>query len=45
MQNFSQRVKKLLLWVATLAALAAVFFAYLRPEFMVDIANQIWLCF
>ncbi len=26
-------------------ALAAVFASYLRPGFMLDIANRIWLCF
>jgi cytochrome b561 len=45
MQNSPQLVKKLLLWVAALAVLGAVFMAYLRPEFMVDLANQIWMCF
>jgi hypothetical protein len=37
--------KRLLLWAAAAVALAAVFMAYIRPEFMVDLANQIWLCF
>jgi hypothetical protein len=38
-------VKKILIWVAAAAALCAVFMAYIRPEFMVELANQIWLCF
>jgi hypothetical protein len=38
-------VKRVLIWAATMAALAAVFMAYIRPEFMVELANQIWLCF
>ena len=38
-------VKRILIWAAALAALAAVFMAYIRSEFMVDLANQIWLCF
>ena len=37
--------KRLLIWVAVAFALGAVFMAYIRPEFMVDLANQIWLCF
>ena len=37
--------KKLLAWVAVAAVLAAVFMAYIRPEFMLDLANQVWLCF
>ena len=37
--------KRLLMWIAAALALAAVFMAYTRPEFMVDLANQIWLCF
>ncbi len=27
------------------AASLAVFLAYTRPEFMVEMANQIWACF
>jgi hypothetical protein len=38
-------VKRLLIWAAVATALGAVFMAYSRPEFMVDLANQIWLCF
>jgi len=35
-----------LLWSAlTLVALAAVFLMYTRPDFMVDVANQLWSCF
>lgn len=35
-----------LLWMAAaLAVLLGVFGLYLRPEFMVDMANQIWSCF
>ena len=37
--------KRLLMWMAVALALTAVFMAYTRPEFMVDLANQIWLCF
>jgi hypothetical protein len=38
-------VKRALIWASVFAALAAVFMAYIRPEFMVELANQIWLCF
>jgi hypothetical protein len=45
MQTEPNTVKRILIWVAAMTALAAVFMAYIRPEFMVDLANQIWLCF
>jgi hypothetical protein len=45
MHDLHNATKRLLLWVAAIAALAAVFLAYTRPEFMVELANQIWLCF
>ena len=32
-------------WTATALALAAVFFAYQRPDLAVDLANRIWACF
>ena len=32
-------------WVLALAALAAVFAAYLNPHLAVDIANFVWSCF
>lgn len=38
-------VHRVLIWGAAIAALGAVFMAYIRPEFMVELANQIWLCF
>lgn len=35
-----------LVWSAlVLVALAAVFLMYTRPDFMVDMANQLWSCF
>ncbi len=37
--------KPLLLWSAALAALAAVFMAYLQPGLVVDLANRVWSCF
>ncbi|MFT3720237.1 hypothetical protein [Pseudorhodoferax sp.] len=39
------RTARLLAWAAALAALAGVFALYLRPDFMVDLANQLWACF
>ena len=36
---------RLLGWLAAVAALAAVFAAYLQPAVVVDLANQIWNCF
>jgi hypothetical protein len=38
-------IKRILIWAAAIAALGAVFMTYTRPEFMVELANQIWLCF
>lgn len=35
-------------WLAMLLAalvLAGVFMLYLQPDFMLDIANQLWSCF
>lgn len=29
----------------TVALLAAIFASYLRPGFMLDVANRLWLCF
>jgi hypothetical protein len=37
--------RNLLVWTAALAAVAAAFALYLRPEFMVTLADQIWACF
>ena len=36
---------RLLAWVAALAALGAVFMAYLNPHLVVDLANRVWACF
>ncbi len=32
-------------WAGALAALAAVFSAYLNPHLMVDLASRVWACF
>lgn len=37
-------LKRLLIGAAVAAALALGFLAYLRPSFVVDLANQILLC-
>ncbi|WP_278249363.1 hypothetical protein [Hylemonella gracilis] len=39
------RLHRLLIWATALAAVAAAFALYLRPEFMVTLADQIWACF
>jgi hypothetical protein len=38
-------IQKLALYACALAALAAVFALYLRPDFLVDLSNQVWACF
>ena len=35
---------RLLLWIAAAALTTLAFVAYLRPGFLVDLANQILLC-
>lgn len=37
--------RQLLVWTTALAALGAVFAAYLQPALMVDLANRVWSCF
>jgi hypothetical protein len=37
--------KKVLAYTAAVALLLGVFSLYLRPEFMVAMADQIWSCF
>lgn len=32
-------------WVLALAVLLGVFSLYLRPDFMVQLAQQVWACF
>jgi hypothetical protein len=36
---------KLSIWLLAIAASAAVFSLYTRPEFMLGLANQVWGCF
>ena len=40
-----ERIKRLLLGAALIAALVLSFMAYLRPAFIFDLANRIILCF
>ena len=39
------RLRRLALWALALAALLAVFMLYLKPEFVLTLANQLWACF
>jgi hypothetical protein len=39
------RLVQIVAWVAGAAVLALAFAAYLRPDFMLDLANRIYLCF
>ena len=34
-----------LAWVLALAAVAGAFMLYTRPDFMVQLGNQLWACF
>ncbi|WP_282183673.1 hypothetical protein [Herbaspirillum sp. ST 5-3] len=40
-----EQIKRFLFGVALAAVLAIGFLAYLRPSFIVDLANRIYLCF
>jgi hypothetical protein len=37
--------RKLALYALTIAATLGVFALYLRPEFLLTLADQIWACF
>jgi hypothetical protein len=37
--------KRLLLWTLVTLILVAVFFLYTLPDFLVQLANQVWSCF
>lgn len=39
------RVRTLVGYIAALTVLMAVFSLYLRPDFLVGLANQVWACF
>jgi hypothetical protein len=40
-----QRKRHTLLILLALAALAGVFALYTRPDFLLQLSNQIWACF
>lgn len=40
----SARLRKPLLMTLGVALLALAFAGYLRPAFVVDVANRIWMC-
>lgn len=40
-----QGLKRILFGIAGAALLALTFIAYLRPGFVLDLANRIYLCF
>lgn len=37
--------QRLALWSATAVALLGVFYLYTQPDFLVQLANQVWACF
>jgi hypothetical protein len=39
------KLRRALVWVASAAVLLLVFAAYLRPEIVVTLADQLWSCF
>jgi hypothetical protein len=39
------RLQRALAWLAVLALLLGTFALYLRPSFLVDIADRVWSCF
>jgi len=40
-----QGLRRVLFGLAGAAVLALIFMAYLRPDFALDLANRIYLCF
>jgi hypothetical protein len=36
---------RLILWSVAAAALLGVFYLYTQPDFLVQLANQVWACF
>jgi hypothetical protein len=41
----NHRATKVLLYGAAMVALLGVFALYTRPDFLVNLANQVWACF
>ncbi|GLS12782.1 MULTISPECIES: hypothetical protein [Hydrogenophaga] len=39
------RATQVLVWLAVAAALAATLALYRQPDFMVNLADQLWSCF
>ncbi|MBC7377512.1 MAG: hypothetical protein H7346_08775 [Burkholderiaceae bacterium] len=39
------RLHKLIVYAIALTVLLAVFALYTRPDFLVTLANQVWVCF
>ena len=37
--------RKILLYAAAVSVLLAVFALYTRPDFLVNLSNQVWSCF
>jgi hypothetical protein len=37
--------RRLILWSVANAALLGVFYLYTQPDFLVQLANQVWACF
>ncbi len=40
-----KRTQQLAAWAVALALLLAVFGLYTRPDFLVNLADQLWACF
>ena len=39
------RMRQALAWIVPLVLLGGVFLLYAQPDFMVQMANQLWACF
>ncbi|MFM6991126.1 MAG: hypothetical protein ACKOWD_07475 [Rhodoferax sp.] len=37
--------RRLIVWSATMVVLLGVFYLYTQPDFLVQLANQVWACF
>jgi hypothetical protein len=45
MTNGKFAIRHALAWALALAAIAGAFMLYTRPDFMVQLSNQVWACF
>ncbi|MEO8599027.1 MAG: hypothetical protein ABI656_04270 [bacterium] len=43
--QMKQGIKRILIGIASAALLSLIFYAYLQPSFVLDLANRIYLCF